>query len=263
MPPPVDTWAFCGVHPDDPHAKAKVTTLATVAGIDATMGPCLPPDWSTYSPANPGQRYAEPEVYHRLVELNASVGMKTVVYDDRLWDSNPQIRTWARDEWWSVRQHIAGFDVGDEYDPNGPEWEILVSRWNLLIQEVVSDLNIWPYTNHLGWYSALTRAVTELLGPMLSYDAYDVPASLEIARTYAPQRPLMCAINTLRHGPYRPTPQNVEQAMRDHRTAGCEALLIFGGEQPINTPGFDHDSLVTDTGAPTPLAYAVARGAQN
>jgi len=261
VPPPMDAWAFCGVHPDDPHAPTKVSTLAQVAGIDATFGPCLPPDWSTYSPATPGQRYASPETYRRLVMLNATVGMRTVVYDARLWNTDPQVRSSALDEWWSVRHHIAGFDLGDEYDPRGAEWQILVARWTLLVSETVPGIGVWPFTNHLGWDSALTKALTDLPGPMLSYDAYDVPESLRLACTYAPQRPLMCAVNALAHGPYRPTAQSVEQEMRDHREAGCEAILVFGGDRPINTPEFATDSLVTQTGQPTDLAAAVNRGA--
>jgi hypothetical protein len=49
--------------------------------------------------------------------------------------------------------------------------------------------------------------------------------------------------------------------MRDHREAGCESILIFGGDRPINTPEFATDSLVTQTGQPTDLAAAVNRGA--
>lgn len=257
--PPVDAWAFCGVHPDDPHARAKTRTLAEVAQIDATFGPCLPPDWSSYSPANPGQRYASPETYHRLVRLNAEFGMRTVVYDARLWADDPGVRAMARDEWWTVRHWIAGFDMGDEFDPRGPEWAVLVERWNLLIAETVPDLKVWPFTNHLGWDSALTQALTDLPGPMLSYDAYDVAESLRLARTYSPQRPLMCAVNALTHGPFTPTPATLEQDMADHR-AHCDWLLVFGGDRPIDTPGFSTDSLVTQTGEPTDLAHAVARG---
>lgn len=260
VPPPVDAWAFCGVHPDDAHARAKVRTLAEVAGIDATFGPCLPPDWSTYSPPFPGQRYASPEVYHRLLRLNAEHGMRTVVYDARLWDADSFVRATARDEWWSVRQWVAGFDLGDEYDPRGGDWALLVERWHLLIAETVPELGVWPFTNHLGWDSALSRALVELPGPMLSFDAYHVPESLRLARTYGTQRPMMCAVNALAHGPYLPTAQSLEQTMRDHRDAGCEALLVFGGDRPIDTPGFTTDSLVTQTGAPTALAAAVKRG---
>lgn len=261
VPPPVDAWAFCGVHPDDPHAPTKTQTLADEAGIDATFGPCLPPDWSSYSPASPGQRYASPEIYHRLVRLNAEHGMQTVVYDARLWDPDPLIRGSALDEWWTVRHHIAGFDVGDEFDPRGAEWEILAQRWSLLIAEAVPALGIWPFTNHLGWELALDRALSDLPGPMLSYDAYDVPESLRLARRYAPQRSIMCAVNALDHGPYVVDPASLEAAMRDHRREGCDALLIFGGERPIATPGFSADSLVAWDGRPTALARAVAVGA--
>lgn len=262
IPPAVDAWAFCGVHPDDKHARAKVETLADVAQIDATFGPCLPPDWSSYTPAFPGQRYASPEVYHRLVRLNAEHGMQTVVYDSRLWDGDPLVRGSAIDEWWTVRHHIAGFDMGDEFDPRA-EWEILVERWNLLIAEVVPALGVWPFTNHLPWESALDRAVTDLPGPLLSFDSYDVAESLRLVRRYGSQRPLMCAVNALNHGPYAVTPESLETAMRDHRREGCDALLVFGGDKPIGTAGFESDSLVTPDGRPTNLARAVAVGASS
>ena len=40
VPPPplaVDSWAFCGVNPDDPSAAAGVRALADAGGIDATF----------------------------------------------------------------------------------------------------------------------------------------------------------------------------------------------------------------------------------
>ena len=76
-----ETWAFCGVHPDAPYAAKAIHTLAASAGIDATFGPCMPPDWSTYTAAEPGGRYADPDTYFRLTVMNASEGMKTIVYD--------------------------------------------------------------------------------------------------------------------------------------------------------------------------------------
>ena len=62
-----------------------------VAGIDATFGPCNVPV-PEYSVIDTKNRYVEPEVYMRLVELNASVGMKTLVFDKRLWSDDPKVR---------------------------------------------------------------------------------------------------------------------------------------------------------------------------
>src|SRR4051794_8834054 len=71
-PPPrtVDSWAWCGVNPDDPSAATAVRTMVQAAGIDATFGPCNVP--TNYTPAEPGNRYVAPDVYMRLVQLNAS-----------------------------------------------------------------------------------------------------------------------------------------------------------------------------------------------
>jgi hypothetical protein len=72
---------------------------------------------------------------------------------------------------------------------------------------------------------------------------------------------LMCAINTLQHGPYNPTADKVTMQMRMAKDVGCDMFLIFGGEMPINTDGFTTPSLVTSTGQATALAWAVAQGA--
>ena len=87
-PPPktVDTWAWCGVNPDDPVAAAAVYALANAGGIDATFGPCNIPT-PPYTPADTSNRYVPPDVYMRLVQLNATVGMKTIVYDKRFWST--------------------------------------------------------------------------------------------------------------------------------------------------------------------------------
>ena len=65
--------------------------MALAGGIDATFGPCDIPDPNfkpPYSPAFTADRYVAPDVYMRLVQLNATVGMKTVVYDARLWSDD-------------------------------------------------------------------------------------------------------------------------------------------------------------------------------
>ena len=89
-PQAVDTWAWCGVDPGSPIAATAVRAMAQAAGIDATFGPCNIPD-PAYTPIDPKNRYVPPDVYMRLVLLNATVGMKTVVYDQRFWGA-PQDR---------------------------------------------------------------------------------------------------------------------------------------------------------------------------
>lgn len=257
-----DTWAFCGVHPADPYAQAKVATLANRAGIDATFGPCLPPDWTTYTTTNPGQRYADPATYARLVDLNAGVGMTTVVHDARVWSPDAQVRLEAVQFWQSRLRWIEAWDMGDEFDPAGPDWQVLIDRWQIVLEWVTPATGVGPFTNHLWW--SLDKALATLPGQdeHMSYDLYEMPESLAVAERFAGRTAnLMCAINALDHGPYRTSAWVVEAQMLDHRDAGCDSFLVFGGDMPINTPGFDVPSLVHPDGSPTPLADATRRGA--
>jgi hypothetical protein len=114
-PQTVDTWAWCGVKPDVPEAATAVRAMAFAGGIDATFGPCNIP-LPGYTPVDPKNRYVPPDVYMRLVLLNATVGMKTVVYDARFWGT-VQERTAAIAFWQPVLANIAAWDLGDEYGP--------------------------------------------------------------------------------------------------------------------------------------------------
>lgn len=266
LPAAVDVWAFCGIHPDHPHAQQQADTLADIAGVDVVFGPCLPPDWSTYTTSEPGQRYADPDTYRRAVRINAEAGMRTVVYDQRVWSPDPAVRDEAILFWTPVLPSIAAWDMGDEFDPGWPEqWNALIERWAVVRDLVEPVTGIPPFTNHLGSAWTLDRALAEIPGQteMMSFDAYDVPASLRLAETYSSRVDyLMCAVNALPHGPYQPTPASATSDMRAHAQAGCDGILIFGGTQPIDTPGFDHPSLVYPDGSPTPLAAAVLKGSR-
>lgn len=263
QPKQVPTWAFCGVHPDDPYAAKKVLSLSQNSGFTATFGPCLRPDMTTYTTAEPGQRYGTPELYKRLVQLNASVGMKTVVYDARLWSLDPTLVDQAIADWTPYFGSIAAWDMGDEFDPTYPEqWNELVFRWGRM-QSVMDRSGVAPFTNHLGWEWVLDKALTDLPGQILSFDIYDIPTSLATARKYDSLTPtLMCSINALKHGSYSPTQSSVKKAMRDHRAAGCDMLLVFGGEMPIDTDGFVTPSAVTWNGKPTKLASGIYWGSR-
>ena len=76
----VDTWAWCGVHPDDLAARSSAASMATAAGIDVTFGPCNVPT-PDYTPANTRNRYVSPALYMRLVEINAAVGRPTLRHE--------------------------------------------------------------------------------------------------------------------------------------------------------------------------------------
>lgn len=240
QPTPVDTqaWAFCGVHPDAPHAQATASALHW-SGIDATMGPCMPPDWSSYTPSNPGQRYVDPDTYLRLVAINHDAGMKTIVYDARLWSDDPAVRAQGIATWQPVVADIAAFDMGDEFDPKTPEWAVLVHRWQIMVTDIAPVLGVQPYTNHLADTAVLDRAVVDLPGATLSFDSYTQDAqgipqdTLALARQYDGQASnLMCAVDALPFTDHSPTWNGIASSMWLMRFAGCDSFLIFGGVQP-------------------------------
>lgn len=264
---PTKVWAFCGVHPDAANAHAAVSALA-FSGITATFGPCMPPDWSSYTTSNPGQRYVDPATYERLVVLNASVGLSTVVYDARMWSDDPQVRATAVALWEPHRADIAAFDMGDEFDPKTPDWAVLVHRWALVVK---NPLGIAPYTNHLADISVLSQALRDLPGSILSYDSYTEDANgvpndtLTLARAFDSQTPdLMCAVNAMPFNDHNPNWYHTARNMWLMRFAGCDSYLIFGGVQPygptldITDPQFG-PSLVNGMW-PTALGFGVRLG---
>ncbi len=266
----VETWAFCGVHPDAPNAARAVRTLARSAGIDATFGPCMPPDWSTYHPAEPGPRYVDPGTYQRLVVLNAGEGMKTVVYDARLWSTDSMIRQEAIDFWSPHLQWVRAFDMGDEFDPAGADWAVLVARWRIMIDQVIPATGIGPFTNHLPDAEVLSKALVDMPEQRLhlSFDSYDEPTALSLTAEFSGQvNHLMVAVNALKHGPYSPTSSRITRQMQNLRAAGAGSFLIFGGATPYTAdlgpdPNFGATSLINRIGTATMWATAVRRGAQ-
>lgn len=265
-----ETWAFVGVHPDDPYAQRKANTMGRIAGIDATFGPALAPDWSTYSPAFPGERYLDPEGYLRVLKINAEAGMKTIVYDARVWSSDAGIRQKAIDFWWPHLPSIRAWDMGDEFDPLTPDWYILIERWAVVQTHITPVTGVGPFTNNLGGLDILNAVLRDFPSQTThySFDAYAEDAKgypvglIDTAKHAAPRvSHLMCAINALDHLHYTQTAEKMEMQMREASKVGCRSYLIFGGEKPWETPGFDSPSLVNWDGTPTPLAYAVARGA--
>lgn len=266
----VETWAFCGVHPDAPNAAMAVRTLAVNAGIDATFGPCMPPDWATYTPAEPGGRYVDPDIYFRLTVLNAGVGMKTVVYDARLWSTDMAVRQEGIDFWAPHVDWIRAFDMGDEFDPGGADWQVLIARWRIMIDVVRPATGVGPFTNHLPFAEVLSQALVDMPEQVahLSFDSYDDPTALALTAEFDSQvNHLMCAVNALKHGPYSPTSARILRQMRNLRAAGADSFLIFGGAAPYTwdltpDPAFGGTSLFNRLGRPTAWANAVLCGAQ-
>ena len=258
-----ETWIWCGVHPDEPTALARAKTLHDVAGIDASFGPCLPPPVD-YTPADPGGRYLDPAGYKRAMLNNAAAGMKTIVYDARIWSADSIQRQQALTFWQPYLASIRAWDMGDEFDPDTPHWATLVARWDRVMRYVTPLTGVGPFTNHLGSAAVLNLALIDMPSQIihLSYDAYDVSASLALAAQFNPRVDnLMCAINALDHSGFHPTNLGIESQMIDHRDVGCDLFLIFGGDMPYATPGFNTPSLVYSNGSPTPLAEAVYKGA--
>ena len=265
-----ETWAFCGVHPDWPNAAKAVETLAVKAGIDATFGPCMPPDRATYHPAEPGKRYVDPATYLRLTVLNAGVGMKTIVYDARMWSADATVRQAGIDFWLPHVDWIRAFDMGDEFDPDGPDWPVLVARWRTMIDEVMPATGIGPFTNHLPNSEVLTKALIDMPEQHvhLSFDSYDEPTALALTAEFDGQvNHLMVAVNALKHFQYSPTSAKITRHMHNLSTAGADSFLIFGGATPYNwdlspDPTFGNASLFNRNGTATAWANAVLRGAQ-
>lgn len=259
----LDTWAWCGVHPDMPDAAASARTMAEIAGIDATFGPCIQPvPFEDYTPANTLNRYAPPDVYLRLVQLNASFGMQTVVYDQRLWSTDPAVRNTAITGWLPYVDDIAGWDMGDEFDPAGAEWQILISRWNTVLSDATVRTGVAPFANHLMW--AIDDALDDLPGSdrRTSFTRYFDDKGSHIAREFDDRiENLLCGVNAFAHMTFIPTADTIRADMALLREAGCNTYLVFGGHRVFGTNAFGQSSLTNPDGSPTDWAYAVRTGA--
>ena len=258
-------WAFCGIEPGDPYVVAK-TSAMQASGITATFGPCRPAP-AGYSPAYPGTRYADPATYYQLTNVNALFGLKTVVYDSRLWSANSSTRAIAKNYWQPQLNlgRVAAFDLGDEYDPLGPQWSILVSRWN-----TVRALGLKPYTNVAA--APQSAGATNLTAPYvaastlagigstagdLSFDNYDYTQEAAVASAFNGAGREMCAVAAINFpGGPAVSPSYIAAAFSALLANGCDDWLIFTGELPQT--GWTQYSLFDSVGNRTALSYAVA-----
>jgi hypothetical protein len=268
-PTTVDSWAWCGVNPDDPVAADAVRAMAMAGGIDATFGPCDIPDPNfkpPYSPAFTADRYVAPDVYMRLVQLNATVGMKTVVYDARLWADDFAIRDSAIAYWKPVLANIAAWDMGDEFDPATPDWNILVHRWGIMRNNVEPATGIMPFTNFLPFPDVIQQGLTQLPGVerLLSFDRYQGDFGASIVAQFGAQAKMMCAVNAFSGGPAGvATPTSMRHVMDVLVQAGCKQFLVFGGFHVYETRKpfqFNPDTVTDPTGAATELAPTAQEG---
>ena len=262
----IETWAFCGINPDDPNALKAAKNMARVAGIDATMGPCRP-GGASYSAAFPGSRYVSPQDYLRVAWINAVAGMKTVVYDARMWSDDPNERKAGYDFWGSHLDWVRAWDMGDEFDPASPQWELLKHRWQIMLTSTLPATGIGPFTNHLGSAAVLERALADLprAGTHLSFDLYDFPAASNLAAAFHGRvSHLMCAANALPYdAAHVPTSKRLTSEMKMLRFSGCGSILVFGGAPVVGgSAEFGTSSLVDSKGNATSLAYAVRAGAK-
>ncbi|MEO8265308.1 MAG: hypothetical protein ABI706_07320, partial [Ilumatobacteraceae bacterium] len=263
-PQTVDTWAWCGVNPDVPEAATAVRAMAFAGGIDATFGPCNIPV-AGYTPVDPKNRYVAPDVYMRLVLLNATVGMKTVVYDARFWGSF-QDRTDAISYWRPVLANIAAWDLGDEYGPPpSPQWNVLRSRWTIVHTIVEPATGVQPFTNFLPDPDVLNLALTDLPGSerLLSFATYTGDLGAGLAQTFNSRATkLMCGVNELDHNGLVSTPASIRAGIESLKAAGCDQILVFGGFTVYDDPThfFGISSVVDPTGAPTNRAPATQEG---
>jgi len=259
LPTPVDTWAWCGVHPDDPTAGVAARSMADAAGIDVTFGPCNDP--TNYTPVDPGNRYVSPELYRRLVDINAAAGMRTVVHDARIWSTDQTVRAAALAFWAPVYDHIEAWDLGDEFNPAFAEWLVLRERWNRVRAEITPASGIEPFTNHLYW--ATDDALEDLAGTerLLSFTWYADDLGASVARAHdAEVETLMCGVNAFDHFGYVPTSDKIRTDMGSLRAAGCDQFLVFGGQRVYDSTRFGETSLVDRQGQPTAWAAAVLEG---
>jgi hypothetical protein len=263
-PQTLDTWAFCGVNPDDPVAPAAVRAMALAGGIDATFGPCNVPR-PPYTPVDPSNRYVAPDVYMRLVQLNATVGMKTVVYDARLWSTTGSDRDTAIAFWRPVLANIAAWDMGDEFNPATSQWDVLKARWAIMRSIVEPATGVRPFTNFLGDTTSLDKALHDLPGVdrLLSFDLYSGDKGVSLAQQYDAKANLMCAVNELDHSALFPTAKSIRTDMDNLKAAGCDQILVFGGfpVYEVDKPFvFGTSTVVDPTGAPTDKAPATQEG---
>ncbi len=260
--PVLDTWAWCGVHPDDPVALASARSMAVAAGIDVTFGPCNVPT-PDYTPANTANRYVDPQTYARLVAINASVGMKTVVYDARLWSDTAAVRNAAIAFWQPQLADIAAWDMGDEFDHTSSEWAVLIHRWDVVRAHVTPVTGITPYTNLIPSAAAVNAALRDLSGSeqLVSFAQYGGDLGVSLARSFdASVRTVMCGVNAFTHFQFRPTAARIRADMTVLRAAGCDRMLVFGGQRVYGTDLFGGPSLAENDGTATSWAGGVLEG---
>ena len=253
-----ELWAFCGVHPSDPSAPRAAASMARDAGVTATFGPCNVPT-RTYTADETADRYVDPDTYMRLVRINAVAGMKTLVYDRRIWSDDTATRDEAIAFWSPVLDDVAAWDMGDEFQPGLPQWQVLVARWTIVREQVTPRTGIKPFTNHV--VDAVEQALADLPGSdeLISFDHYnndDMDVGGFVRTLDGRAHHVMCAVNALTHLVFTPTPELVRRDMATLAASGCDDFLVFGGERVYGTSDFGTSSLVDADGNATPLAAA-------
>ena len=198
----------------------------------------------------------------RLVQLNTTVGMKTVVYDTRLYSNDPVQRNAAVEFWMPVRANIAAWTSATN-TTTPPQWDTLKLRWTRVRTFVESLTGVPPFANFLPRTTTLNKALVDLPGVerLLSFAIYGGDNGASLAQQFDLKAKLMCAVNELDHNGLVSTPAKIRSDMDGLKLAGCDQILVFGGYPVYDNNGFFADSSVVDlTGAPTNRAPATQEG---
>ena len=160
--------------------------------------------------------------------------------------------------------NIAAWDLGDEYDPDPDQWDVLIARWTRIRNFVEPVTGVPPFVNFLPSATVLDMALADLPGVerLLSFDKYDGDRGVSLAHQFDPQViKLMCAVAVLDFDGVI-TPARIRSDMDVLIGAGCDHILVFGGFPVYDDPmhKFGTVSVVDQTGSPTNRAPATQEG---
>lgn len=238
----VDVFAFCS--PEfGPTFQADLNAMVDI-GVTVMHGPCRQPP-SDYSPLEPGVRYASVSEYRYLVISNAIRGVKTVVYDPRVWSESYSTRIEAIRYWKAYAYWIEAWDLGDEPNINheqaGKADETIgfSVRWSNM-RMVVHALGVEGLTNIppvLG--ERYMRNVLDNMFPgteRIGFNIYKRKANLRWTKWFVENGYDPCpAIGT--HGLFYSDPSQSAQQLTEVLDAGVTCVVLFPGAQvPANAP---------------------------
>jgi len=262
MPPPVAEparWprlvAWCGIEPTDPRFAEKASALVA-AGVGAMHGPCRRPDWATYSAIEPGRRYMSADEYQQLVAAAAPFGLRVIVYDQRVWSSDPAERAAAIEQWRPAARsgELLAFDASDEI--NRDQWPVLVERHDRYSTLVQPELAVPLFASHLPWMDQLAARDVPAMVPLSVNTFWEQDSAALEARH--PGVPLHCTLDLAAFGPFNASPDSIEATVAAPWAAACHSWLVFNPTSDANPDLFANAvSTWEPDGTATPLLDAV------